>query len=68
MDLIIADSTRVGVTYFLMNVDNVKKQVALPWVSFGSDEGSYTPDNTVLKSRSRTPGPMETLPGSSVII
>ena len=49
MDLIIADSTRVGVAYFLMNEDNVKKQVALPWVSFGSDEGSYAPDDTIFK-------------------
>jgi N-acyl-D-amino-acid deacylase len=30
MDLIVQDSTRVGVAYFLMNEDNVKKQVALP--------------------------------------
>ena len=50
MDLIIQDSTRVGVAYFLMNEDNVKKQVALPWVSFGSDEGSYTPEGIFLKS------------------
>jgi N-acyl-D-amino-acid deacylase len=51
MDLIIADSTRVGVAYFLMNEDNVKKQVALPWVSFGSDEGSYSPEGVFLKSQ-----------------
>jgi len=50
MDLIIQDSTRVGVAYFLMNEDNVKKQVALPWVSFGSDEASYTPEGVFLKS------------------
>ena len=50
MDLIIQDSTRVGVAYFLMNEDNVKKQVALPWVSFGSDEGSYTNEGVFLKS------------------
>jgi N-acyl-D-amino-acid deacylase len=50
MDLIIQDSTRVGVAYFLMNEDNVKKQVAIPWVSFGSDEGSYTPEGVFLKS------------------
>jgi len=49
MDLIIDDSTRVGVAYFLMNEDNVKKQVALPWVSFGSDEGSYTNEGVFLK-------------------
>ena len=50
MDLIIQDSTRVGVAYFLMNEDNVKKQVSLPWVSFGSDEGSYTIEGVFLKS------------------
>jgi N-acyl-D-amino-acid deacylase len=50
MDLIIQDSTRVGVAYFLMNEENVKKQVALPWVSFGSDEGSYTNEGVFLKS------------------
>ncbi|MDB5279847.1 MAG: aminoacylase [Ferruginibacter sp.] len=51
MDLIISDSTRVGVAYFLMTEDNVKKQVALPWVSFGSDEGSYAPEGVFLKSQ-----------------
>jgi N-acyl-D-amino-acid deacylase len=50
MDLIIQDSTRVGVAYFLMNDENVKKQVALPWMSFGSDEGSYTNEGVFLKS------------------
>lgn len=50
MDLIVQDSTRVGVAYFLMNEDNVKKQVALPWVSFGSDEASYTNEGVFLKS------------------
>lgn len=49
MDLIIADSTRIAVAYFLMSEDNVKKQVALPWVSFGSDEGSYTNEGIFLK-------------------
>jgi N-acyl-D-amino-acid deacylase len=50
MDLIIQDSTRVGVAYFLMNEENVKKQVSLPWVSFGSDEASYTTEGVFLKS------------------
>src|SRR6188768_4283604 len=50
MDLIVQDSTRVGVAYFLMNEENVKKQVAIPWVSFGSDEGSYTTEGVFLKS------------------
>ncbi len=50
MDLIIKDSTRVECIYFLMNEDNVKKQVAIPWVSFGSDEGSYANEGVFLKS------------------
>lgn len=50
MDLIVQDSTRVGVAYFLMDENNIKKEVALPWVSFGSDEGSYTPAGVFLKS------------------
>ena len=50
MDLIVQDSTRVGVAYFLMNENNVQKEVALPWVSFGSDEASYAPEGVFLKS------------------
>jgi N-acyl-D-amino-acid deacylase len=50
MDLIIQDSTRVGVAYFLMNEENVRKQAGLHWVSFGSDEGSYTNEGVFLKS------------------
>ena len=50
MDLIVQDSTRVGVAYFLMNENNVQKEVALPWVSFGSDEASYAPKGVFLKS------------------
>ena len=50
IDLIIQDSTRVGVAYFLMSEKNIKKQVSLPWVSFGSDEGSYTTEGVFLKS------------------
>ncbi len=50
MDLIVQDSTRVGVAYFLMSEENVKKQIPVPWVSFGSDEASYTPEGVFLKS------------------
>ena len=50
IDLIILDSTRVGTAFFLMSEENVKKQVAIPWVSFGSDEGSYTNEGIFLKS------------------
>jgi N-acyl-D-amino-acid deacylase len=49
MDLIVQDSSRVDAIYFLMNEENVKKQIRLPWLSFGSDEGSYSPEGDFLK-------------------
>jgi len=50
MNLVVEDSTRVTVAYFLMSEENVRKQVALPWVSFGSDAGSMAPEGVFLKS------------------
>ncbi|MFQ5638092.1 MAG: amidohydrolase family protein [bacterium] len=50
MDLVIEDDSRVGTVYFLMSEDNVKKQIALPWVSFCSDAGSLAPEGVFLKS------------------
>jgi N-acyl-D-amino-acid deacylase len=40
MDLVIKDGSRVGTVYFMMDEDNVRKQIALPWLSFGSDAGA----------------------------
>ena len=51
MDLIVQDSTRIGVAFFMMNEEIVKKQLALPWMSFGSDAGSYSPEGVFLKSQ-----------------
>ena len=50
MDLVIEDGTRVGTIYFLMSEDNVKKQLKLPWVSFGSDAASMAPEGIFLKA------------------
>jgi N-acyl-D-amino-acid deacylase len=50
MDLIVQDSSRIDVAYFLMSEENVKKQIVLPWLSFGSDAGSYTTEGVFLKS------------------
>jgi len=44
MDLVVEDGSRVQVVYFLMSEDNVKRQIALPWVSFDSDAGSMAPE------------------------
>ena len=49
MDLVIEDNSRVSTVYFLMSEENVKKQIALPWVSFGSDEESLAPQGNFLK-------------------
>lgn len=50
MDLVIQDGSRVGTVYFLMSEDNVRKQIALPWVSFGSDAEAPAPEGVFLKS------------------
>jgi len=50
MDLVIQDGTRVDVAYFLMSEENIEKQIAKPWVSFGSDAGSQAPEGPFLKS------------------
>ena len=50
MDLVIADGSRVGTVYFLMSEDNVKKGIALPYMSFGSDAASSAPEGVFLKS------------------
>lgn len=50
IDLVIEDDSRVGTVYFLMSENNVKKQIALPWVSFCSDAASLAPEGVFLKS------------------
>jgi len=50
MDLIVEDDSRVGATYFLMSEDNVRRQVALPWMSFASDSASVAPEGVFLRS------------------
>ena len=49
IDLIIQDSSRVDVAYLLMSEENVKKQIVLPWVSFGSDAESASTDSIFMK-------------------
>src|SRR5205809_3745537 len=50
MDLIAEDESRIGCVYFLMSEENVKKEIAKPWISFGSDEASQAPEGVFLKS------------------
>ncbi|HUA89125.1 MAG TPA: D-aminoacylase [Steroidobacteraceae bacterium] len=50
MDLVVEDGTRVGTAYFLMSEHNIARQVALPWVSFGSDAAAPAPEGVFLLS------------------
>ena len=50
MDLVIEDGSTVGAVYFLMSKENVRKKIALPWVSFGSDARSLASEGIFLKS------------------
>ena len=50
IDLTIADRGRAGALYFLMSEDNVRRQTALPWMSFGSDAEASAPEGVFLKS------------------
>jgi len=50
IDLVLADRGRSGAIYFLMNEDNVRRQAAIPWVSFGSDAEAAAPEGVFLKS------------------
>ena len=50
MDLIAEDESRIGTIYFLMSEENVKKEIAKPWVAFCSDEASQAPEGPFLKS------------------
>jgi len=50
MDLVIQDGSRIGVVYFSMSEDNIRKQIALPWMTFCSDGASSAPEGVFLKS------------------
>jgi N-acyl-D-aspartate/D-glutamate deacylase len=50
IDLIEEDDSRIGTVYFTMSENNIKKKIAIPWVSFCSDAGSYTNEGVFLKS------------------
>ena len=50
MDLIAEDESRIDTIYFLMSEENVRKEMARPWISFGSDEASQAPEGVFLKS------------------
>ena len=50
MNLVLEDRSRVDTVYFMMSEDNIRKQIILPWVSFGSDAASMAPEPPFTKS------------------
>jgi len=51
MDLVVEDESRVGMVIFMASADNLRREVALPWMSFGSDAGSIAPEGVFLLSQ-----------------
>jgi len=50
MDLILEDESRIGTVYFTQSEEQMRKKVALPWVTFCSDSPSLAPEGIFLKS------------------
>ena len=48
IDLIFEDDSRIQVVYFSMSEENIKKKIALPWMSICSDAGSYATEGVFL--------------------
>jgi len=48
VDLTIEDNNRIGAIYYLMSEENVQRQIQLPWMSFGSDGGTFAAEGEVL--------------------
>jgi N-acyl-D-amino-acid deacylase len=49
MDLVVEDSTRVGTAYFTMSEENVRRGLALPWVSLCSDSAAPSAEGVFLQ-------------------
>lgn len=51
MDLVIQDDSRVQAVFFTMSEDNIRRKIAVPWVSFCSDAGAYAADGVFLNTQ-----------------
>jgi N-acyl-D-amino-acid deacylase len=49
VNLVLESENTIGAVYFLMSEDNVKEQMKLPWMSFGSDAAAQAPEGEVLE-------------------
>lgn len=51
LDLIVEDNSRIGTVRFTMSEENIRKKIALPWVSLCSDSGSIAPEPPFTNSQ-----------------
>lgn len=51
MDLVLEDESRVGMVIFMASPENLRREVAVQWMSFGSDAGSIAPEGVFLLSQ-----------------
>jgi N-acyl-D-amino-acid deacylase len=49
VNLVLESENSIGAVFFLMNEDNVKAQMKLPYMSFGSDAAAQAPEGEVLE-------------------
>ena len=50
IDLVIEDDSGVDAVYFLMSEDNIRRKLAQPWVSFGSDAGAPAAEGVFMNT------------------
>ena len=50
IELVVRNDADVGTVYFLMSEENIRRQIALPYMTFGSDAGSLAPEGVFLES------------------
>jgi N-acyl-D-amino-acid deacylase len=50
IDLIVEDGSRVGTIFFTMSEANVRRQTALPWMTFGSDASAVAAEGPTLET------------------
>jgi N-acyl-D-amino-acid deacylase len=56
IDMIIEDDSRIQCIYFSMSVENIRKKIKIPWLSFCSDAGSYSDISKDFKTHPRAFG------------
>ena len=56
IDLVLEDNSRIQCVYISMSMDNIRKKIALPWVSFCSDSASLDPANATDMTHPRAYG------------